>query len=134
MTIDEAIKELKIQFVGEYDRQREAKDMAIKALQEHQHYKDLAESYGKTINKLTKAIAEQASNSEKANKWISTSDSMPIIGQDVLVCDLDGNMYITSLHLDGRWGFDYCGNKIKNVVAWQELPEAYKLESEDNNE
>ena len=34
MTIEEAIRELKIQFVGEYNRQREAKDMAIKALEE----------------------------------------------------------------------------------------------------
>ena len=34
MTREDAIKELKIQFVGEYDRQREAKDMAIKALEE----------------------------------------------------------------------------------------------------
>jgi hypothetical protein len=34
MTRKEAIKELKIQFIGEYDRQREAKDMAIKALEQ----------------------------------------------------------------------------------------------------
>lgn len=36
-----------------------ALDMAIKALEQEQYYKDLAESYEKTINKLTKAIAEQ---------------------------------------------------------------------------
>lgn len=30
ITREEAIKELKIQFVGEYDRQREAKNIAIK--------------------------------------------------------------------------------------------------------
>ena len=34
MTRKQAIRELKIQFVGEYDRQREAKDMAIKALEQ----------------------------------------------------------------------------------------------------
>ena len=33
MTIEEAIKELKIEFVGEYDRQREAKNIVIKALE-----------------------------------------------------------------------------------------------------
>lgn len=37
------------------------------ALQEHQHYKDLAESYEKTINKLTKAIAEPQ---QKTGHWI----------------------------------------------------------------
>ena len=36
MTREEAIRELKIQFIGEYDRQREAKDMAIKALEQEQ--------------------------------------------------------------------------------------------------
>jgi transposase-like protein len=34
MTREQAIRELKIQFIGEYDRQREAKDMAIKALEQ----------------------------------------------------------------------------------------------------
>lgn len=34
-------------------------DMAIKALEQESYYKDLAESYEKNINKLTKAIAEQ---------------------------------------------------------------------------
>jgi hypothetical protein len=34
MNKEEAIRELKIQFVGEYDRQREAKEMAIKALEQ----------------------------------------------------------------------------------------------------
>jgi hypothetical protein len=34
MTRKQAIRELKIRFVGEYDRQREAKDMAIKALEQ----------------------------------------------------------------------------------------------------
>lgn len=33
MTREEAIRELRIKFVGEYDRQREAKDMAIKVLE-----------------------------------------------------------------------------------------------------
>lgn len=33
MTREEAIKELKIEFVGEYDRQREAKNVAINALE-----------------------------------------------------------------------------------------------------
>ena len=64
-------------------------------------------------------------------RWIPVSESMPPIGQDVLVCDVDGDMYITYLHLNGTWGFEYCGNKIKNVVAWQELPLPYKVESED---
>lgn len=38
--------------------------LAVEALQEHQHYKDLAESYEKTINKLTKVIAEPQPNED----------------------------------------------------------------------
>lgn len=34
MTKEEAIKELKIEFAGEYDKQREAKNLAIKALEQ----------------------------------------------------------------------------------------------------
>lgn len=75
-------------------------------------------------NVILKALEEQP-------RWIPVSESMPPIGQDVLVCDLDGDMYITYLHLNGTWGFEYCGNKIKNVVAWQELPLPYKVESEE---
>ena len=80
---------------------------------------------------IIKALDEQMNSSEKQNKWIPISKDVPIIGQEVLVCDFDGDMYITSLHLDGGWGFDEIGNKIKNIVAWQELPEPYRAESEE---
>ena len=63
------------------------------------------------------------------NKWIPLSKEMPIIGEDVLLCDLDGDIYVSYLHLNGGWGFEYCGNEIKNVVAWMPLPEPYKPES-----
>ena len=66
-------------------------------------------------------------------RWIPVSESIPPFGQDVLVCDLDGDMYITYLHLNGTWGFEYCGNKIKNVVAWQELPAPFKSQERDDN-
>ena len=85
-------------------------------------------------NVILKALDEQMSSSEEPNKWIPVSKEIPPFGQDVLVCDLDGDMYITYLHLNGTWGFEYCGNKIKNVVAWQELPLPYTAESEDENE
>ena len=41
MTNEEAIKELKIEFVGEYDRQREAKNIAIKALGQVEKLREL---------------------------------------------------------------------------------------------
>ncbi len=68
---------------------------------------------------------------ENLNEWIPVKYNRPIVGQDVEVCDIDGDIYITYLHTDGTWGYDYCGCKIKNVVAWRELPEPYKAESEE---
>jgi hypothetical protein len=82
-------------------------------------------------NVILKALEEQMNSSDEPNKWIPLSKEMPIIGEDVLLCDLDGDIYISYLHLNGGWGFDYCGNKIKNVVAWMPSPEPYKAESED---
>ena len=41
MTREEAIKELKIEFVGEYDRQREAKNIAIKAIDQVEKLREL---------------------------------------------------------------------------------------------
>lgn len=46
-------------------------EMAIKALEGELYYKDLANSYEKTINKLTKAISEQE---PKKGHWIVTMD------------------------------------------------------------
>ena len=45
MTRGEAIKELKIQFLGEYDRQREAKDIAIKALEQQDKILQILDDY-----------------------------------------------------------------------------------------
>ena len=44
MTESEAIKELKIEFVGEYDIQREAKNIAIKALDQVAKMRELREN------------------------------------------------------------------------------------------
>lgn len=43
----------------EADERCEVVEECIKALEQEEYYKDLAQSYEKTINKLTKAIAEQ---------------------------------------------------------------------------
>jgi len=68
---------------------------------------------------------------ENLNDWIPVKYNRLIVGQDVEVCDIDGDIYITYLHTDGTWGYDNWGRKIKNVVAWRELPEPYRVESEE---
>ena len=56
MTIDEAIQELKRQFLGEYDRQRVAKSVAIEALEQLRAQESI----------LDKIIAEI----ERQEKWL----------------------------------------------------------------
>ena len=92
------------------------------------HAIEVAESHNR-IKQIKAVTLEECKCAD--DKWIPISESIPPFGQDVLVCDLDGDMYITYLHLNGTWGFEYCGNKIKNVVAWQELPLPWKAESEE---
>ena len=67
---------------------------------------------------------------ENSNEWIPVKYNRPIVGQDVEVCDIDEDIYITYLHTDGTWGYDNYGCKIKNVVAWRELSKPYRVESE----
>lgn len=73
-------------------------------------------------------IAIKALEQELKTGWIPVRDTLPIVGEDVLICDLDGDMYISYLHTDGRWGYDECGNKLKNIIAWLPLPEPYESE------
>jgi hypothetical protein len=114
----------------------EAKDMAIKALEQEGYYKDLAQSYEKTIVKLTEAVAEPI------QRWIPVSERLPessgvyIVSrwfsdgeERAILVDAnyyDGNGY---WYNDNRinWGRDLVTNRI---VAWMPLPEPYKAEME----
>lgn len=83
------------------------------------------------IKEKSKADFMKLCADENPNEWIPVKYNRPIVGQDVEVCDIDEDIYITYLHTDGTWGYDNWGCKIKNVVAWRELPEPYRVESED---
>lgn len=85
MTREEAIKYLN-EFIFfkkiSNTTEREAVEcfkLAVEALQEHQHYKDLAESYEKTINKLTKAIAEEQ---QKTGRWIGADGTTVYVNSE----------------------------------------------------
>lgn len=51
-------------------------------------------------------------------EWIPIKDNMPNVGEEVLICNSDGDIYLTYFH---GWGF--VGS---NVVAWRPLPTPYK--------
>lgn len=64
------------------------------------------------------------SDKNTQNGWIYCKYKLPEECQDVLVVDIDGDIYITHRinlkeHMDS---YDYYGNKIKSIIAWQPLP------------
>lgn len=68
------------------------------------------------------------------DNWISVTEKLPEDGQDVLICDIDGDIMI-GYHVRGRLAthFSQQGSyeHIKNVKAWMPLPQPYKAENED---
>lgn len=63
-------------------------------------------------------------------RWIPIKERIPVPGKNILVCDSDGDIYVSYMRIDHTFGFDESGNRIKNVVAWMYAPEPYK-ESEE---
>ena len=66
----------------------------------------------------------------EATRWIPIKERIPAPGRNILVCDSDGDIYVSYMRIDHTFGFDTSGNKIKNVVAWMWAPKTYK-ESEE---
>lgn len=67
-------------------------------------------------------------------EWIPVTERLPKDGQSVLFCDIDDDIMV-GYHVKGRpathFSQDGTYEDMKNVRAWQPLPEPYKAESED---
>ena len=59
--------------------------------------------------------------------WIQISERPPQVGIDVLICDIEGDIFLTHRTTFGNY-FAEIGCEIKNVKAWMPLPEPYKEE------
>ena len=58
--------------------------------------------------------------------WIPVTERLPEVGKSVLICDAYGDIYLGHRANYGYYFPDFCGDKIKDVRAWAELPEPYK--------
>lgn len=76
-------------------------------------------------------MMQEASELKEMIRWIPIKERIPVPGKNILVCDSDGDIYVSYMRIDHTFGFDTSGNKIKNVVAWMYSPEPYKPESEE---
>lgn len=102
MTREEAKQELNIiirRYLTFFPKERMALDIAISAL------------------------------SENKGEWIPVSERLPKDGQSVLFCDIDDDIMV-GYHVKGRpathFSQDGTYEDMKNVRAWQPLPEPYK--------
>lgn len=64
------------------------------------------------------------------SQWTPISEGLPEYGQDVLVCDIDGDVWLTHLARPDGGMFNASGDKIKNVAAWMMVPECYRGDEE----
>jgi hypothetical protein len=69
-------------------------------------------------------VAIQALNQ---TSWIPVSEKPPQVGIDVLICDIEGDIFLTHRAAFGSY-FAEDGCEIKNVKAWMPLPKPYKPE------
>ena len=58
--------------------------------------------------------------------WIPVTERLSAIGKSVLMCDIDGDIYLGHRTQCGYYYPDFCGDRVKNVTAWCNLPEPYK--------
>ena len=59
-------------------------------------------------------------------KWNPVTERLPAMGKSVLICDIDGDIYLGHRTQCGYYYPDFCGDRVKNVTAWCNLPEPYK--------
>ena len=62
--------------------------------------------------------------------WIPCKERLPDISKSVLICDIEGDIYLGHRTRYGDYYPDFYDDRIKNVVAWQPLPEPYKEDAQ----
>ena len=75
-------------------------------------------------NKIMDAFDEYVESNEP--HWIPVTERLPAMGKSVLMCDIDGDIYLGHRTQCGYYYPDFYDDKVKNVIAWMPLPEPFK--------
>ena len=70
------------------------------------------------VRKAFKALEEP--------QWIPVTEKLPAIGKSVLMCDIDGDIYLGHRTQCGYYYPDFYDDRVKNVTAWMPLPEPFE--------
>lgn len=148
MTREEAIRELSIQFVGEYDRQRKAKDMAIKALEQESKkwsLDDAREDFMSDVyntldflptndeaNRIIDSFDRVISGIKQESRWIPVSERLPEehewIGTKEFGTTISDEVYVTFENPKGKRftkHLSFQNGKVSNF-AQREIDALYK--------
>lgn len=135
MTKEEAIKILKSKMDGHTDTSYEWAEtvrMAIEALEQKPEIVAQVIFDDDKLHELCQRAAEELKKQfVNESVWQIMGVTLPEVGKDVLICDIDGDIYLTHrVNIDSTKFafFNEWGDKIKNVVAWMPLPAPYQVE------
>lgn len=139
MTKEEAIRHLETYSstmgsgLTTQEQHEEAKRMAIEALEQGPYF-TISYDDDKLRELCQRAAEELKEQFVNKSVWQIMGVTLPEVGKDVLICDIDGDIYLTHrVNLDSTKFafFNEWGDKIKNVVAWMPLPEPYTGDMEE---
>lgn len=134
MTKEEAIKILKSKMDGHTDTSYEWAEtvrMAIEALEQKPTIVAQVRFDDDKLRELCQRAAEELKEQFVNKVWQIMGVTLPEVGKDVLICDIDGNIYLThrvNISSTKFEFYDVWGDRIKNVVAWMPLPAPYLVE------
>lgn len=133
MTKEEAIKILKSKMDGHTDTSYEWAEtvrMAIEALESKPRIVAQVRFDDDMLRELCQRAAEELKEQfVNEGVWQIMGVTLPEVGKDVLICDIDGDIYLThrvNISSTKFEFYDVWGDRIKNIVAWMPLPAPYQ--------
>lgn len=93
------------------------------------HYARIMKAFELTPDREIYQSSKMVIDLLNETEWIPVTEKLPEDGQSVLFCDIDDDIMI-GYHVKGRhathFSQDGTYEDMKNVRAWQPLPEPYK--------